>query len=127
MKLKPTIKGMKSLPKAETQEKKQRKSQANKLPSDEYKPMFEPIRFLVRETHSSKDPTKVIKQYIEVSVKRFDDDEALPFVWLQMYQESEIYTGYLRGKCVYLPLEMLYDLIENLQTVDEECEKRHIE
>lgn len=127
MKLKPTIKGMKSLPKAEPQEKKQRKSQANKLPSDEYKPMFEPIRFLVRETHSSKDPTKVIKQYIEVSVKRFDDDEALPFVWLQMYQESEIYTGYLRGKCVYLPLEMLYDLIENLQTVDEECEKRHIE
>ena len=119
MKLKPTIKGMKSLPKAEPQEKKQRKSQANKLPSDEYKPMFEPIRFLVRETHSSKDPTKVIKQYI--------DDEALPFVWLQMYQESEIYTGYLRGKCVYLPLEMLYDLIENLQTVDEECEKRHIE
>lgn len=127
MKLKPTIKGMKSLPKAEPQEKKQRKSQVNKLPSDEYKPMFEPIRFLVRETHSSKDPTKVIKQYIEVSVKRFDDDEALPFVWLQMYQESEIYTGYLRGKCVYLPLEMLYDLIENLQTVDEECEKRHIE
>lgn len=127
MKLKPTIKGMKSLPKEEPQEKKQRKSQANKLPSDEYKPMFEPIRFLVRETHSSKDPTKVIKQYIEVSVKRFDDDEALPFVWLQMYQESEIYTGYLRGKCVYLPLEMLYDLIENLQTVDEECEKRHIE
>lgn len=127
MKLKPTIKGMKSLPKAEPQEKKQRKSQANKLPSDEYKPMFEPIRFLVRETHSSKDPTKVIKQYIEVSVKRFDDDEALPFVWLQMYQESEIYTGYLRRKCVYLPLEMLYDLIENLQTVDEECEKRHIE
>ena len=127
MKLKPTIKGMKSLPKAEPQEKKQRKSQANKLPSDEYRPMFEPIRFLVRETHSSKDPTKVIKQYIEVSVKRFDDDEALPFVWLQMYQESEIYTGYLRGKCVYLPLEMLYDLIENLQTVDEECEKRHIE
>lgn len=126
MKLKPTIKGMKSLPK-ETQEKKQRKSQANKLPSDEYKPMFEPVRFLVRETHSSKDPAKIIKQYVEISVKRFDDDEALPFVWLQMYQESEIYTGYLRGKCVYLPLEMLYDLIENLQAVDEECEKRGIE
>lgn len=126
MKLKPTIKGMKSLPK-ETQEKKQRKSQANKLPSDEYKPMFEPVRFLVRETRSSKDPAKVIKQYVEISVKRFDDDEALPFIWLQMYQESEIYTGYLRGKCVYLPLEMLYDLIENLQAVDEECEKRGIE
>lgn len=126
MKLKPTIKGMKSLPKAEPQEKKQRKSQENKLPPDGYTPMFPPTRFLVRETASHKDPTKVVKQYVEISVKRFDDDEAAPFLWLQMYQESEFYTGYLSGKTVYLPLEMLYDLLENLQAVDEECNKRGI-
>lgn len=122
MKLKPTIKGMKSLPK----EEKKRKSKENKLPSDEYKPIFEPIRFLVRETASSKDHTKVIKQYLEISVKRFNDELGLPYLWLQMYQESDFYTGYLSGKSVYLPVEMMYDLIENLQSVDEECEKRGI-
>lgn len=124
MKLKPTILGVKN---AQAEEKKPRKSQQNQLPKDGYTPMFPPVRFLVRETHSSKDPTKVIKQYMEISVKRFDDDEALPYVWLQMYQESEFYTGYLKGKNVYLPLEMLYDLLDNLNAVDEECEKRHIE
>ena len=124
MKLKPTILGMKNFPK---EEPKKKKSQENKLPPDEYFPMFEPIRFLIRETPSTKDPTKVVKQYLEISVKRYDDDEALPFVWLQMYQESEFYTGYLKGKTVYLPLEMLYDLIEHLNEIDEECDKRGIE
>lgn len=104
-----------------------KKKQENKLPPDEYKPMFEPTRFLVRETPSRKDQTKVVKQYIEISVKRFDDDEALPHVWLQMYQESDFYTGYLKGKSVNLPLEMLYDLIDYLNDVSEECDKRGIE
>lgn len=124
MKLKPTIKGMAN---AKKEEPKKRKSQENKLPSDEYQPMFPPVRILVRETHSSKDPTKVIKQYVEISVKRFDDDEALPFVWLQMYQESEFYTGYLKGKTVYFPLEMFYDVLDALNSIDEECDKRGIE
>ena len=128
MKLKPTIKGMKNLPKQEEpKEKAPRKKSENKLPSDEYKPMFPPMRFLVRETHSYKDPTKVVKQYIELSVKRFDDDEALPMVYIQMYQESEFYTGYLKGKTVHFPLEMLYDVIDNLNDLSEECDKRHIE
>ena len=128
MKLKPTIKGMKNLPKQEEpKEKAPRKKSENKLPSDEYKPMFPPMRFLVRETHSYKDPTKVVKQYIELSVKRFDDDEALPMVYIQMYQESEFYTGYLKGKTVHFPLEMLYDVIDSLNDLSEECDKRHIE
>ena len=124
MKLKPTLKGKKLAVQEETAPQQK---QGNKLPSDEYKPMFEPIRILVRETHSYKDPTKVIKQYLELSVKRFDDDEALPFVWVQMYQESEMYTGYLKGKTVYLPLEMLYDFIDGLNELSDECDKRHIE
>lgn len=124
MKLKPVIKGMKDL---KTQPKEgTRKKQENSLPSDEYKPLFPPKKFLVREVPSAKDPTRIIKQYVEISVKRFNDDAAMPFVWLQMFQESDLYTGYMKGKSVYLPVEMLYDLIEQLQAVDEECEKRGI-
>lgn len=129
MKLKPTIKGMKNLPKAEEPKKESPapKKTENKLPSDEYKPMFPPMRFLVRETRSYKDPTKVVKQFVELSVKRFDDDEAMPMVYITMYQESEFYTGYLKGKTVHFPLEMLYDVIDNLTELSEECDKRHIE
>lgn len=133
MKFKPTVKGLKNLQtkeevveKPKTETKKENKKE-NKLPSDSYKPMFEPIRFLVRETHSHKDPTKVVKQYLELSVKRFDDEEALPFVWLSMYQESEFYTGYLKGKTTHFPLEMLYDVVDHLNELSEECDKRHIE
>lgn len=130
MKLKPVIKKelkekieqqVKETPKKTTEKK------GKTLPPDEYKPMFEPIRLLVRETPSYKDKTKIVKQYIELSVKRFDDDEALPFVWLQMYQESDFYTGYLKGKTVHLPLEMLYDLIEGLQEISEKCDELGIE
>lgn len=127
--LKPTVKGLKNLQKEEPKEKVStpKKKSENKLPPDVYHPMFEPIKILVRETHSQKDPTKVIKQYLEMSVKRYDDDEAMPFVWVQMYQESEFYTGYLKGKTVYLPLEMLYDFIDSLQEVSDICEKKNIE
>lgn len=128
MKLKPVIKKVTVQETFKKEEPvKKRKKQENTLPPDEYKPMFEPKRILVRETYSHKDPTKVIKQYLELSVKRFDDDEALPFVWVQMYQESEFYTGYLKGKTVYLPLEMLYDFIDGLTELSEECDKRGIE
>ena len=134
MKLKPTIKGLKNQQKETTQkevatptQKGTRRKSSNTLPPDVYKPMFEPKRFLVKETRSSKDATKIVKQYMEVSVKRFNDDEAMPHVWLQMYQESDFYTGYLSGKSVYVPLEMLYDLIDNLNEVSDECDKRGIE
>ncbi len=122
MKLKP-VKRKVEVPASE--EKKPR-TKKETLPKDEYKPMFEPIRFLVREEPSRKDPTKVVKQYLELSVKRYDDDAAQPYVWCTMYQESEFYTGYLKGKTIYLPLEMLYDLIDNLTELSDECDKRNI-
>lgn len=128
MKLKPVIK--KTLPKQEQPKEKQqpKKKQENKLPPDGYRPMFDPIRLLVRETPSNKDCTKMVKQYLELSVKRFnEDDENQPMVYVQMYQESEFYTGYLKGKTVYLPLEMLYDFIDGLTDLSEECEKRKIQ
>lgn len=126
MKLKPVIKKELNKPQ-EPEEKTSKKKQGNKLPPDVYNPMFPPTRILVRETRSSKDPTKVIKQYLELSVKRYNDDEALPFVWVQMYQESGFYTGYLKGKTIYLPLEMLYDFIDGLNDLSEEADKRCIE
>lgn len=126
--LKPTIKGMKHLEKEQKPVNKETtpKQKKAKLPPDVYKPMFEPIRMLVRETPSSKSATSMVKQYIEISVKRYDDDEALPYLWLQMYQESDFYTGYLKGKCVYLPLEFLYDLIENFEEISDICDKMNI-
>ena len=125
MKLKPVIR--KELNKTEPQEPKKRTKKENDLPPADYSPMFPPMRFLVRETPSTKDATKVVKQYLELSVKRYDDDdENAPMVYIQMYQESDFYTGYLKGKTVYLPLEMLYDLIDNLSDLSEECDKRNI-
>lgn len=106
--------------------KQERKQKRESLPKDEYTPMFPPIRFLVREEPSKKDPSKVVKQYLELSVKRYDDDAAQPYVWCTMYQESDFYTGYLKGKSIYLPLEMLYDFIDHLTDVSEECDKRNI-
>ena len=130
MKLKPVIKKTVTMEQTKKEEpKKQRKSgKNNTLPPDSYKPMFKPTRFLVKETPSKNDPTKIVKQYLELSVKRFgDDEENAPMVYIQMYQGSDFYTGYLKGKTVYLPLEMLYDLIDNLTDLSEECDKRKIQ
>lgn len=130
MKLKPVIK--KELKNKveqvkETPKKTKNSTKKATLPPDEYKPMFDPTRILVKDAPSAKDPTKRVKQYLELSVKRFDDDEALPHVWVSMYQESDFYTGYLKGKTIYLPLEMLYDLIDGLNDLSEECDKRKIQ
>lgn len=127
MKLKPVIKKELKQAVQHQEEAPKRKKQENTLPPDEYMPMFPPTRMLVKEVPSHKDCTKTVKQYLELSVKRFDDDEAVPHVWIQMYQESEFYTGYLKGKTVYLPLEMLYELIDGLTDLSEECDKRKIE
>ena len=128
MKLKPKKVVLKPVKQEVEPPKKQtKKREKNALPSDEYQPMFTPIRFLVRETYSSKNGS-IVKQYLELSVKRFgDDDENAPMVYIQMYQESEFYTGYLKGKTVHFPLEMLYDVIDNLNDLSEECDKRKIE
>lgn len=109
-------------------EKKEKTTKTTKkLPPDIYKPIFDPMRFLVRESPSSKDPTNMVKQYLEISVKRFDDEIGLPYVFIQMYQESNTYTGYLKGKSIYLPLEMLYDLIERLEGISTKCDELGIE
>lgn len=122
MKLKP----VKKLVKPVENLQKPKKKEKSQLPKDTYEPLFEPLRFLVSENPSMSDPTKRVKKYIEISVKRYED-LGLPYVFLQMYQEAEIYTGYLKGKSVHLPLEMLYTLMEHLEEIDKECDKRKIE
>lgn len=128
MKLKP-VKRKELKKSVEVQEtpKEPKGKKPNKLPPDGYTPMFPPVRFLVREYASFKNPSKVVKDYIEISVKRWDDDEAPACCFMAMFRESEAYTGYLKGKTVYFPIEMFADVIEHLQDTDEECEKRKIE
>lgn len=116
----------KSVTPQEEQPKKREKKE-NKLPPDGYRPMFPPMRFLVREYPSFKNPEKINKDYIEMSVKRFDDDEAPACVFVQMYRESEAYTGYLKGKTVHFPISALGDVLENLESVSDKCEELNIE
>lgn len=112
-------------PQEEHPKKKEKKE--NKLPPDGYRPMFPPMRFLVREYPSFKNPEKINRDYIEMSVKRFDDDEAPACVFVQMYRESEAYTGYLKGKTVHFPISALGDVLENLESVSDKCEELNIE
>ena len=122
MKLKP----VKRTPTIVSEVPKKEKKSAQKLPPDTYKPMFEPIRFLVKKAKSMKDDSKVVKQYLEVSVKRFDDDAAQPTVFCTMYQESDFYTGYLKGKTIYFPLDALADVLDSLNEVSEKCDELNI-
>lgn len=116
----------KSVTPQEEQPKKREKKE-NKLPPDGYRPMFPSMRFLVREYPSFKNPEKINRDYIEMSVKRFDDDEAPACVFVQMYRESEAYTGYLKGKTVHFPISALGDVLENLESVSDKCEELNIE
>ena len=123
MKLRPLKKSV--IPQEEQPKKREKKE--NKLPPDGYRPMFPPMRFLVREYPSFKNPEKINRDYIEMSVKRFDDDEAPACVFVQMYRESEAYTGYLKGKTVHFPISALGDVLENLESVSDKCEELNIE
>ena len=63
---------------------------------------------------------------LEISVKRLNDDAGLPHIFIQMYQESPFYTGYLKGKSIHLAVDSLQDLIDELSDLGEECEKNNI-
>ena len=112
-----------SVEKKQEVKKPEKKEKQDKF-VDEYKPMFPPIRFLSREFLNSKGDT--IKQYLELTVKRFDDDYALPFLWITMYQESPFYTGYLKGKTIYLPLDNFNDLLSNLDEIKKIAEEKEL-
>ena len=123
MKLKPIKK--KLVIEEEVKEPKKKKSSGNKLPSDQYKPLLPPKRILVRE-FPQKNTAKMGKLYVEISVKRYGEDEVnAPEVYIQMYQESDFYTGYRKGGS-HFPLELLYDIMDLLSELSEECDKHQI-
>lgn len=126
MKLKPIKKKLVvDEPKEEVKEPKKKSSSGNKLPSDSYKPLLPPKRILVRE-FPQKNTTNMGKLYVEISVKRYGEDEVnAPEVYLQMYQETDFYTGYRKGGS-HFPLECLYDIIDLLSELSEECDEHHI-
>ena len=125
MKLKPIKKKLVVEEPKEVKEPKKKSSSGNKLPSDSYKPLLPPKRILVRE-FPQKNTTKMGKLYVEISVKRYGEDEVnAPEVYLQMYQETDFYTGYRKGGS-HFPLESLYDIIDLLTEVSEECDEHHI-
>ena len=111
--------------KEEVKEPKKKNSSGNKLPSDSYKPLLPPKKILVRE-FPQKNTTKMGKLYVEISVKRYGEDEVnAPEVYLQMYQETDFYTGYRKGGS-HFPLESLYDIMDLLSELSEECDEHHI-
>lgn len=123
MKLRPVKRAVaQPTPEAPT-EKKPRKKSENTLPSDEYKPIYPPMRFLVSDKPSYKDPAKRVKHYLEVSVKRANDEEALPMCYIGTYQESDFYTGYLKGKTTSLPVSEIASLVEVLSDLEDQCER----
>lgn len=98
--------------------------------SDEYQPeVVSEKKILVRDYKNTSG--KVVKIYLVVKVQRFDKEDGdglgLPYVFLQLYQESERYTGYLRGKSVHFPLEMMYEVLDLLTEVSDTCDKLKIE
>lgn len=95
--------------------------------SDKYKPEFKPVRVHVKDTITQKGG--LTKTFLEIKVQRFDDDEGLPFVFISTYQEAEKdtgYTGYLRGKTVHFPLEMMTDVLDALMAVSDTADRLKI-
>lgn len=103
----------------EVKEVKPHKKSENKLPPDEY-PELVQKKILVRQADN-------FRQYLEISVKRYENDEENPYMCqITMAQESERYTGRLKGKTIYLPIESVMDLIDTLSEVLDECEEKDI-
>ena len=108
-------------------QKKPRKStKGNKLPSDEYKPLLEPIMFQVNE-YESFSGNSIVKDFLEVSVKRFgEDDENAPRIFMNMYRESPKYTGYIK-KSVNFPINEIDTVVDALDNLREQIEENGIE
>lgn len=94
--------------------KKEEVKKTSKLPSDEYKDEIEP-----REIELDENGKLVI------SVKR-GGDYGLPCVDIRYFATTERYTGFTK-KGVNFPLELLYDLVDILREVSDECDERGIE
>ena len=105
IKRKPMLKG------TQPEKKSTKEKKSNKLPPDAYKDEIVPIELEVDET----------RKFV-LSVKR-GGELGLPMCDIRQFQTTELYTGYTK-KGINFPIELLPDLIELLQEVYTESEKK---
>ena len=95
-------------------EKTEEKVQRKELPPDEYKDEIPPREILLDETGK-----------LVISVKR-GGDYGLPHVDIRHYVTTERFTGFTK-KGVNFPLEFLYELMDLLKEVSDECDRKGLE
>ena len=94
--------------------KKEEKKKTRELPPDEYKDEITPKELELDETGK-----------LVISVKR-GGEYGLPHVDIRHYVTTERYTGFTK-KGVNFPLEFLYELMDMLQDVSDECDRKGLE
>lgn len=94
--------------------KKEEKVQRKELPPDEYTDEIPPREILLDETGK-----------LVISVKR-SGDYGLPHVDIRHYVTTERFTGFTK-KGVNFPLEFLYELMDLLKEVSDECDRKGLE
>lgn len=93
---------------------KKEEKQYKTLPPDEYKDEITPKEIILDETGK-----------LVISVKR-GGDYGLPHVDIRHFVTTERYTGFTK-KGVNFPLEFLYELMDLLQEVSDECDRKGLE
>ena len=99
-------------PEPKKEEKKTK--QPEKLPPDDYKDEVELREIQLDETGK-----------LVISVKR-GGDYGLPHVDIRHYVTTERFTGFTK-KGVNFPLEFLYELMDLLKDVSDECDRKGLE
>ena len=94
--------------------KKEEKKKYRELPPDEYKDEVTPKEIVLDESGK-----------LVISVKR-SGDLGLPHVDIRHFVTTERYTGYTK-KGVNFPLEFLYELMDLLKEVSDECDRKGLE
>ena len=95
-------------------EEKAPKEQTRKLPPDDYKDEIEPKEIVLSENGK-----------LVFSVKR-GGEYGLPCVDIRHYVTTERFTGFTK-KGINFPLELLMELIDTLQEVSDECDRKGLE
>lgn len=99
-------------PEPKKEEKKEKK--VEKLPPDDYKDEIEPKEIVLDETGK-----------LVISVKR-GGDYGLPHVDIRHFVTTERFTGFTK-KGINFPLEFLYELMDLLKDVSDECDRKGLE
>ena len=99
---------------------KPEKISKNNLPSDDYEPIFEPVKVPLREYEGKNgDP---VRQSLIMKIMRNKYDDGKVYFYATMWQDSESYTGFMKGKTILFPIGRLDDVIGYMCEVIRECE-----